>query len=100
MIEWEFCQLEKDPVRRGIIDQKIEPKGGKSNWMSADDGIKNVRQGFFAFFMETGPGYKIIQETFEEDEKCGFREMYFIEHFDPMFTIVKQSPYVEIMRVK
>ena len=50
--------------------------------------------------METGPGYKIIQETFEEDEKCGFREMYFIEHFDPTFTIVKQSPYLEIMRVK
>lgn len=59
-----------------------------------------MRQGFFAFFMETGPGYKIIQETFEEDEKCGFREMYFIEHFDPMFTIVKKSPYVEIIRVK
>ncbi|XP_031783663.1 glutamate receptor ionotropic, delta-2 isoform X1 [Nasonia vitripennis] len=94
-----YFNLEKDPVRRGIIDHKIEPKGGKSNWMSADDGIKNIRQGFFAFFMETGPGYKIIQETFEEDEKCGFREMYFIEHFDPMFTIVKQSPYVEIMRV-
>ncbi|XP_011501319.1 PREDICTED: uncharacterized protein LOC105364971 [Ceratosolen solmsi marchali] len=94
-----YFQLEKDPVRRRIIDYKIEPRGGKSHWMSAEDGIKLVRQGFFAFFMETGPGYKIIQETFQEDEKCGFREMYFIEHFDPTFTIVKQSPYGEIIRV-
>ncbi|XP_023246208.1 uncharacterized protein LOC111643156 [Copidosoma floridanum] len=95
-----YFDMEIDPIRRAIIEQKIEPKTGKSsNWLSADEGIRHVREGFFAFFMEIGPAYKIIQETFEEDEKCGFREMYFIEHFDPTFTIVKQSPYVEIIRV-
>ncbi|XP_014223725.1 glutamate receptor U1-like [Trichogramma pretiosum] len=94
-----YFKLERDPIRRRIIDQKIVPKSGKSNWMTAEEGIGEVRRGFFAFFMEIGPAYRIIQETFEEDEKCGFREMYFIEHFDPMFTVIKQSPYLEIIRV-
>nr|QGW50296.1 ionotropic receptor 75p [Chouioia cunea] len=94
-----YFKLEKDPVKRAIIDKKIEPKGSKANWMTADEGISRVRQGFFAFLIETGPGYRILQETFEEDEKCGFREMYFIDHFDPMFAIVKRSPYKELIRV-
>lgn len=73
-------------MKRAIIEKKIEPKGSKTtSWMSADEGISRVSQGFFAFLIETGPGYKILQETFEEDEKCGFRGIYFFYQFDPMF---------------
>ncbi|XP_058789506.1 ionotropic receptor 75a-like [Phymastichus coffea] len=94
-----YFKIEKDPVKRAIIEKKIEPKGSKPNWMTPEEGIAQVRQGFFAFLIETGPGYKILQETFEEDEKCGFREMNFIDHFDPLFAIVKRSPLQEIIRV-
>lgn len=94
-------QIERDPVKKAIIEKKIEAKSGKTtNWLTAEDGISRVRQGFFALLIETGPGYKIVQETFEEDEKCGFRELAFFNYFDPTFAIIKQSPYKELIRVK
>ncbi|KAJ8675670.1 hypothetical protein QAD02_011456 [Eretmocerus hayati] len=93
-------KLESDPLRRAIIDRKIESiKNNKSNWLSAEDGLSRVRQGFFAFFMETSLAYKIIQDKYEEDEKC-FNEIYFMDHANPTFAVVKQSPYLEIIRVK
>lgn len=50
--------------------------------------------------MEVGPGYKQIQETFLENEKCGLKEIDFLNQVDPWMGIVKNSPYKEIIKVK
>ena len=65
-----------------------------------EEGISRVRQGFFAFYMELGPAYKIIQDTYEEDEKCGFHEINFLLYTHPYMAVPYKSPYLEIFRVK
>ncbi|KAJ8675667.1 hypothetical protein QAD02_011453 [Eretmocerus hayati] len=92
-------KVHTDPVRRAIFDQKVETKSGKSNWLPSKEGIERLRHGSFAFNMEAGPAYKIIQDTFEEHEKCGLHEIRSLGTFRPTFAITKQSPYGEIFRV-
>ncbi|KAJ8964546.1 hypothetical protein NQ314_004843, partial [Rhamnusium bicolor] len=53
-----------EPVRRAIYLQKVAPPGKKDRFMSMEEGVRRMRQGLFAFHMETGPGYKIVSELF------------------------------------
>lgn len=54
----------------------------------------------FAFHMEVSPGYKIIEETFYEHEKCGLKEIDYLNLDNPWFGIPKNSPFKEIFKVK
>lgn len=65
----------RDPVRRAIYEEKVE-NSRKNNWFKLEEGIQRMRKdGQFAFHVEKYSGYKVIQNTFEEVEKCGFQEM-------------------------
>lgn len=57
-------------------------------------------QGLFAFHMEVSGGYKLIEETFYEHEKCGLKEIDYLNLIDPWFVIQKNSPYKEPIKVK
>lgn len=62
---------------------------------------KNISlKGMFAFFMELRPGYKYIEDTFEEHEKCDIMEIEFLEVSDPWYAMRKFSPYKEMLKVK
>ena len=50
--------------------------------------------------MEVSPGYKLMEETFYEHEKCGITEIDFINMIDPWLAIAKNSPYKEILKAK
>lgn len=50
--------------------------------------------------MERGAGYKVVSETFYEDEKCGLMEIDFLKFNDPWMPVQKRSPYKEIFKVK
>jgi glutamate receptor, ionotropic, invertebrate len=50
--------------------------------------------------MESNPGYRIIQETFQEEEKCDLVEIDYINEIDPWLPGQKRSPLKEIFRVK
>lgn len=43
--------------------------------------------GLFAFHMEVSTGYKLIEETFYEHEKCGLKKIDFLNLIDPWFVI-------------
>ncbi|XP_053981714.1 probable glutamate receptor isoform X1 [Hylaeus volcanicus] len=88
----------QDPVRRAIVDQRIEPKGQKSNWMDISEGVQRLRTELFAFHGERGTTYKIIQETFREEEKCGIQEIFMLGVLDPLMAVRMRSPYREIVR--
>lgn len=47
-----------------------------------------------------GPAYKVIQETFFENEKCGLKEIDYINQIDPWMAVQKNSPIREIIKVK
>lgn len=89
----------EEKVRKLIYYDKIKQKDGKENFYNISDGVKKVREGLFAFHMEVGVGYKILQETFEEDEKCGLQEIQFLQVIDPFYAIQKNSSYKELFKV-
>lgn len=67
--------------------------------MKLESGVDNIRKGLFAFHMEPGVGYKIISETFYEDEKCGLKEIKYLEVIDPWYAIQKNSSYMEMFKI-
>lgn len=81
-----FEQHATEPVRKKIYEQKVRNKDGSENFMNLEIGIENVRKGLFAFHTESGVGYKIIGETFYEDEKCGLKEIKYLDVIDPWYA--------------
>ncbi|XP_072743848.1 uncharacterized protein [Anoplolepis gracilipes] len=92
-----FKSLE-DPIRKAIFEERIEPKGHKSNWMSTEEGVKRIKNGTFAFHALECKIFHIMQETYEEHEKCGLTEIHYLNLFPPHLPLPKQSPYLEIIK--
>ncbi|KYQ54484.1 putative glutamate receptor, partial [Trachymyrmex zeteki] len=88
----------QDPIRKTILEQRIEPKGSKSNWMSIEEGVRRVRNELFAFHGEIGTAYQLMQDTYLEEEKCGLTEIDFLNVLYPLLVIQEQSPYSEIIK--
>ncbi|XP_043514657.1 glutamate receptor 1-like [Frieseomelitta varia] len=88
----------QDPVRRALVDQKIEPKGHNGSWMTVQEGVRRVRNGLFAFHAELGAFYKIVQETYLEEEKCGIMEIDVLNMLYPLLVMQTRSPYLEIVK--
>ncbi|XP_011705910.1 PREDICTED: uncharacterized protein LOC105461121, partial [Wasmannia auropunctata] len=91
----------QDPIRKAIVEQKVEPKGHKPNWMNLEEGVRRMRSEPFAFHGIRSSIYHIIQRTYEEEEKCGLTEIDFMDVVIvryPIFAIQKQSPYLEIIK--
>lgn len=86
-------------MRKAITEQKVEPKGRKPNWMNLTEGVQRIRSETFAFHSAWPYVYKIIQETFQEEEKCGLAEIDYLKQLAyPLLPIQKQSPYAEIIK--
>lgn len=68
--------------------------------MNISYGISQMRKGLFAFQMELGSGYKIVEETFYETEKCGLIEIEYLDVTDPWMAIQKNSHYKEMLKIK
>ncbi|KAH0552744.1 hypothetical protein KQX54_014654 [Cotesia glomerata] len=86
-----------DPIRREFRERFVTNKS--SVWLTMEDGIERVRKGLFAFHVDTGAGYQLMQETYDEDEKCGLEEIDYMGVLDPMLVIKRRSPYRELFKV-
>lgn len=82
-----------------MYEKKVAPPGQKARYFQIDDGVRRMRKGLFAFHMETGAGYKIVGETFLEDEKCDLEEIQFLQVPDPWLAIRKNSSYKEMLKI-
>lgn len=49
--------------------------------------------------MELALGYKLMSETFFEDEKCGIKEIAYLQVTDPWYAIKKNSSYKENFKI-
>ncbi|CAH1134251.1 unnamed protein product [Ceutorhynchus assimilis] len=94
-----YFKTADEPIRKALYEKKVVPPGKKPNFMHIEEGVRRMRQGLFAFHMEAGSGYKIVGETFREDEKCGLKEISFIQVVDPWFAIQKNSSYKELLKI-
>ncbi|KAJ0174306.1 hypothetical protein K1T71_010452 [Dendrolimus kikuchii] len=94
-----FFKKLNDPIRKAIYDKKIAPKGKKPNYYTMEEGVEKVRKGLFAFHMELNPGYRLIQETYQEDEKCDLVEIDYINEIDPWVPGQKRSPFKDLFKI-
>nr|ULA45343.1 chemosensory ionotropic receptor IR75p.1 [Agrotis segetum] len=94
-----FFKKLNDPIRKTIYEKKIAPKGKKPNYYSMKDGVERIRKGLFAFHMELNPGYRLIQETYQEDEKCDLVEIDYINEIDPWVPGQKRSPFKDLFKI-
>ncbi|XP_046143786.1 ionotropic receptor 75a-like [Osmia bicornis bicornis] len=88
----------QDPIRRALVDEKIEPRGKNGSWMTMEEGVRRVKNELFAFHGETGTIYKLMQQTYQEEEKCGITEIDILKVMYPLFAIQPRSPYKEIIK--
>lgn len=86
-------------MRKALYEQKVAPKGQPPRFFPIEEGVRKMREGLFAFHMETGAGYKIVGETFLEHEKCGLQEIQFLQVSDPWLAIQKNSSYKEMLKI-
>ncbi|XP_072744983.1 ionotropic receptor 75a-like [Anoplolepis gracilipes] len=89
----------QDPTRKAIYEERIEPKGRKSNWISMEEGVRRIKNETFAFHAMDTKIYHIMQETYQEDEKCGITDINYIHMVENHLPLPKQSPYLEIIKI-
>lgn len=88
-----------EAAKKKLFETKVEPPNGLKMYMNVSEGIRLVREGMFAFHVETKPGYYEVERTFLENEKCGLIEINFLGNTDTWIVIKKRSPYKEILKV-
>nr|CAH7747942.1 unnamed protein product [Callosobruchus chinensis] len=105
-VKWEWTKAAylrrknaTEPIRRALYVQKVAQPGKPDNFLHLEEGVRKMREGLFAFHMETGPGYKIVGEIFEESEKCGLQEIQFLQVIDPWLAIQKNSSFKKILKI-
>ncbi|CAG9829190.1 unnamed protein product [Diabrotica balteata] len=94
-----YFKTADEPTRKAIYQQKVAPKGQKPNFFTKEEGIARVQKEFFGFHIELSTGYKVIADTFNENEKCSLKEIEFIKLLEPWLSIKKNSAYKEVIKV-
>ncbi|XP_045497539.1 ionotropic receptor 75a-like [Colias croceus] len=94
-----YFSVETEPIRKAIYQTKIAPAGTKPRFMNMEEGIKKMRKGLFAFHMETGVGYKFVGKYFQEGEKCGLKEIQYLQVIDPWLAVRKDTQFMEIFKI-
>nr|XP_012151217.1 PREDICTED: glutamate receptor ionotropic, delta-1-like [Megachile rotundata] len=92
-----YLKTFQDPIRMALVEQKIEQKGKNDSWMSMEEGVRRIKNELFAFHGEMGSIYDLMEQTYQEDEKCGITEINLLNVNDPLFVIQRRSPYKEIV---
>lgn len=49
--------------------------------------------------MELALGYKLMSETYFEDQKCGLTEIAYLQVTNPWYAIRKNSTYTELFKI-
>ncbi|XP_050074306.1 ionotropic receptor 75a-like [Anopheles maculipalpis] len=88
-----------EPTRKALYEQKIRRPYGSDAFIPLEQGIDRIRHGLYAFHVEQGVGYKVISETYQEDEKCGLQEIQYLQVIDPYYAIQKNSSYKEMVKI-
>lgn len=93
-----YLKIEKEPIRKHFYETKVVSPGGADAFMNITNGIRQVREGMFAFHVETSQGYTEVERTFFENEKCGIVQIKYFSMSDTWAVCQKQSPYKEILK--
>jgi glutamate receptor, ionotropic, invertebrate len=93
----DFFDSSVDKLTRELYTQKNS--NGKP-YFEVVDGISLMKKGGFAFHVDTSYAYRIIQETFTEQEICHLHEMHVFPTRILYGILSKNSPFKELFKVK
>ncbi|XP_008196049.3 ionotropic receptor 75a [Tribolium castaneum] len=97
LIDRNYFVQTTDPVAIELFNKKIKFSNNNSGFYEPWDGLDLVKQGGFAFHVETSTAYPIIEETFTNEEICELEEVQ-MYRTQPMHTnLQKNSPFREMM---
>ncbi|XP_053664082.1 ionotropic receptor 75a-like [Anopheles marshallii] len=94
-----YFRHETEPTRKALYERKMRNKDGTENFLPLAQGVELIRQGHYAFHVERGVCYKLISETFQEEEKCGLQEMEYLKVIEPYYAVQKNSSFREPVRI-
>uniref|UniRef100_A0A182PQE0 Ionotropic glutamate receptor C-terminal domain-containing protein n=1 Tax=Anopheles epiroticus TaxID=199890 RepID=A0A182PQE0_9DIPT len=94
-----YFRTETEPIRKALYERKMRNKDGTENFLPLAQGVELIRQGHYAFHVERGVGYKLISETFQEEEKCGLQEVEYLKMIEPYYAVQKNSSFREPVRI-
>ncbi|XP_041767829.1 uncharacterized protein LOC121591427 isoform X1 [Anopheles merus] len=94
-----YFRTETEPIRKALYERKMRNKDGTENFLPLAQGVELIRQGHYAFHVERGVGYKLISETFQEEEKCGLQEVEYLKVIEPYYAVQKNSSFREPVRI-
>ncbi|XP_049290710.1 uncharacterized protein LOC125767835 [Anopheles funestus] len=94
-----YFRHETEPIRKALYERKMRNKDGTENFLPLAQGVELVRQGHYAFHVEQGVCYKVISETFQEEEKCGLQEVEYLKVIEPYYAVQKNSSFREPVRI-
>lgn len=86
-------------MRKEIYERKILNKDKTDNFFTLEKGVAKMRHELFAFFFECGSGYKVVSDTFTENEKCGITEIKYLQNVDAYNCMQKNSTFKEFIKV-
>lgn len=91
-------QYENISILKRVYRTKIKPYG-ESGWIyDTVKGVERVRTELFAYQLESATAYKLIGETFTDDEKCSLTEITILRVPRLTATVARNSPYKELFR--
>nr|WKR36436.1 ionotropic receptor 75a [Fopius arisanus] len=87
-----------NPHSKAMFQRKIRPtnKKPKGSYMPAAEGLQRVREGGVAFHINVATGYKMIEDTFEENEICELQEIDMVGQCLTSMVTPKKSPFNEM----
>ncbi|RZF44767.1 hypothetical protein LSTR_LSTR000719 [Laodelphax striatellus] len=88
-------RYQADPEIRNMYLTKIKPKKEEA-FHTVEEGVALMKRGGFAFYVDPAAAYKLIEDTFSEQEKCDLTEVWMHEPDVHTLPIQKRSPYKKL----
>ncbi|XP_017786880.1 PREDICTED: glutamate receptor 4-like [Nicrophorus vespilloides] len=91
-----YVEKSKLKIQAELYERKIGPKG----YYTLDDGMRKMRNEFFAFHCEIAAAFDYISANFDEHETCRIQIMPgYTEHMRGYTMVPKNSPYKKIFKL-
>lgn len=96
----DFFQTSNDTIAQEFYKKKVLNGPSRGKYYPIEKGLKLLRQGGYAFHFDTSYGYRMITETFSEDEICELHQMLIFAKRPLSVTVAKHSPFKELIMVE
>jgi len=87
-----ILQETTDPEVTRVFKEKLYTQPFEEAFTTGDVGMEKIRRGLYAYY-GLAEAYKIISDTYEDHEKCRFKEIKMFTSSHMSLTAKKGSPF-------